>query len=170
MNGDSKGHDDLVRQSHLLWSRLLQTVEELDHRRHEAFDFRAQIERHLRGLVVVGGVLLVTTVGAVAVGANRVATAAERRRRNRWRLARRVWRRPESALWRRRYSIFAELARSLLLAIATAVATWRGRRFVTQLVRGESTPTRQPRTRHARHGSHGPGDGSDFGGIEPPPR
>ena len=142
MNGDSKAHDDLVRESHLLWSRLLQTVEELEHRRHEAFDLRAQIERHLRGLVVAGGVLLVAMAGAVALGANRVASAAERRRRNRWRLARRVWRHPERALWGRRRSVVAELARSLLVAIATAVASWHGRRFVAQLVRGESTSSR----------------------------
>jgi hypothetical protein len=134
MTVNGKSRDELAREANLVRSRLLRTVERLDQRRHDALDIRTQLERHLRQLVMAGGLLLVATAGAVALVVHHISTAAERRRRDRWRLARRVWRHPDRAMRAERRSFFGELARSLLLAIATTAVATPARRAVATLI------------------------------------
>ncbi len=131
MNHNGKSRDELAREANQVRSKLLRTVEELDRRRHEVLDVRAQLQAHVRQLALFGGLLLVATAGAVAAVVHRISTAAQRRRRNRWRLAKRVWRYPERTLRSERRSFFGELARSILLASASAAVTLPVRRAVT---------------------------------------
>ena len=138
MSGNSKSREDLSREAYQVRSQLVRTVDELDDRRHGALDFRMRLKRHLRNLAVAGGLLLVATAAAVAVVASRVATAPDRRRRNRWRLAKRLWRHPEKAMRAERRSFFGEVGRSLLLAIASTAVTVPARRWAAKLVGGKA--------------------------------
>jgi hypothetical protein len=130
MNHNGKSRDELAREANQVRTKLLRTVEELDRRRHEALDIRAQLHMHVRQLLLFGGVLVVATAGAVALVVQRISTSGQRRRRDRWRLAKRVWHHPERTLRGERRSFFGELARSILLAIASAAVTLPVKRAV----------------------------------------
>jgi hypothetical protein len=137
MNYDGKSRDDLARQANRVRTKLLRTVEQLDQRRHEAFDLKLQMKRHVRHLAVAGALLLVATAAGVALVVERVTTAAARRRRNRWRFAKRVWQHPERALRAERRSFFGEVVRGVLLATVTTALTIPARRAVAHLVEGK---------------------------------
>ena len=128
MNHNGKSRDELSRQATLVRSKLLQTVEQLDQRRHDALDLRRQLKTHIRQLAIVGGLVVVGTATAVALTVHRIATEAERRRRDRWRLARTVWRHPERGLRFGQRPFFKEVARSVGLAIVTMAITEPARR------------------------------------------
>ncbi len=138
MSDNGKPRQELAREANEVRSRLLRTVERLDQRRHDTFDLRIQLERHVRQVAVVGALLVVATAGAVALVVHRIATAAQRRRRDRWRLARRAWRHPERAMRGERRSFFGELARSVLLGVATTALTQPARRAVAALLESKS--------------------------------
>ncbi|MDP9001445.1 MAG: hypothetical protein M3O46_15195 [Myxococcota bacterium] len=135
MSGDAKSQEELSIEADEVRSKLLRTVEELDQRRHEALDLRFQIkrhlERHLEQVVLASGVLVLATAGTAAFVAYRLATAVDRRRRNRWRLAKYLWQRPERALRAQRRSWFAEIGRSALVALAGTLVTLPVRRLLT---------------------------------------
>lgn len=142
MNQNGKSRDQLAREANRVRAKLLHTVEQLDQRRHEVLDLRMQIQRHVRQLVLAGGILLVATGASVALIVYRISHAAQRRRRGRWTLARDVWRHPESALRGERRSFFGQVVRSVLLSLVTAALTIPARRFVAQLVEPKTTPAR----------------------------
>lgn len=147
MNHNGKSRDDLARQANQVRTKLLRTVEQLDQRRHEAFDLKLQMQRHFRQLAVAGGLLLVATAASVALVVERVTTAAERRRRNRWRFARRVWWHPERVLRAERRSFFGEIVRGVLLVAVTTALTIPARRAAARLVEGKSE---EPKSEPAR--------------------
>lgn len=128
-NGKSRAN--LEKQANEVRAKLLHTVEQLDQKRHETLDLRVQLDRHLRQLVIFGVVALACTAAVAALVVQRVASAAERRRRMRWSLAKGVWRHPERAMRvQRRRSFFYGLVRAVLLAIATTAITFPARREV----------------------------------------
>jgi hypothetical protein len=131
MNHNGKSRDELAREANQARSKLLRTVEQLDRRRHDALDLRLQLRRHVRQLMAVGGLLLLATAGAVALVVHRVTSFTQRRRRDRWVLAKSMWRHPDRAMRGERGSFFAELARSLLLTMASAAVSVPARRVVT---------------------------------------
>ncbi len=143
MNHNGKSRDDLARQANQVRTKLLRTVEQLDQRRHDALDLRVQMQRHFRQLVIAGGVLVLATAGAVALVVERVATAAQRRRRNRWRLAKRLWFHPDRELRAERRSFLGEIVRAVLLTVVTTALTIPARRAVARLMEG----TREPAAR-----------------------
>ena len=114
-------------------SQLLRTVAELNQRRHEALDVRSQLKSHLRTFAIGGGLLLVATAGSVALVVSRIATATHRRRRNRWRLARDMWRYPERAMRGERRSFFGQIARSLVITILSTAVSVSTRRLLARL-------------------------------------
>src|SRR5258708_7588919 len=135
MNHDGKSRDELTREANEVRSKLMRTVEQLDRRRHEAMDLTVQLKRHVRQVAAVGAVFLLATAAAVAIVVQRVASAAQRRRRDRWILARSMWRNPERALRaERRRSFFADLLRSALLSLANAAVTLPARRVIGLLL------------------------------------
>jgi hypothetical protein len=127
-NGDSRV--ELMRRADEVRFKLLRTVEQLDRRRHELFDLRRQLQRHSRQLAAAAGVLLLLTVGGVAIAGHRIATSAERRRRARWQLARELWRHPDRMIRAERRSFFGELVRLVLLTVLSAAVTVPARRGV----------------------------------------
>jgi hypothetical protein len=130
MNHNGKSRDELAREANQVRSKLLRTVEQLDRRRHDALDLPLQLKRHVRQLMALGALLLVATAGAMAIVVHRVATLAERRRRDRWILAKNMWRHPERAMRGERGSFFGELARSVLLTMASAAVSVPARRAI----------------------------------------
>jgi hypothetical protein len=135
MNHNGKSRDELAREANQVRTKLLKTVEQLDRRRHEALDLRVQLQRHVRQLTMVGGAILLGTCAAMVLVFHRVSTATERRRRNRWRLAKRVWWHPERALRAdRRTSFLGALLRPVLLALANALVILPARLWVMRLL------------------------------------
>jgi hypothetical protein len=135
MNHNGKSRDELAREANQVRTKLLRTVEQLDRRRHEALDLRAQLQRHVRQLTVLGGAIFLGTCAAMVVVVHRMSTATQRRRRNRWRLARRMWSHPERALRAdRRTSFLGALLRPVLLALANALVVLPARLWVTRLL------------------------------------
>jgi hypothetical protein len=145
MNHNGKSRDDLAREANQVRTKLLRTVEQLDQRRHDALDLRRQVQQHVRQLTLAAGVVILAVAGGVAVVVHRVATAAERRRRNRWRFARRVWRHPERAMRAERRSFLGEVARSVLLAVVSTAMAAPARRAVAFLVESAGS-RRTPRS------------------------
>jgi hypothetical protein len=82
---------------------------------------------------------------------HRLTTAGQRRRHNRWLLAKRVWWHPERAIRAERRSFFEELARGLLLAIASTAVTVPARRAVTTMLRGGEAEPAPKGNRQAVH-------------------
>lgn len=112
---------------------LLRTLDELDRRRHEAMDWRIQLQRNWPMLATAGGVMS-ALVGARLL----IAKLAERRRvkhlrRERVEALRRFWDHPER-LAPARHSGPVEWAMSLMGIFGSAVATRLSRRVALRLV------------------------------------
>jgi hypothetical protein len=120
-NRNGKVREDLLRQSQDMRDKLVRTVERLDGRRHDAFDVRKQLERHLKQVAIAGGVLIAGTAASAAYVMYRLMTAERRRRNARWRLAKDVWSRPERELRAQRGSFGMEVARSVAFSLATSL-------------------------------------------------
>ena len=120
-NRNGKVREDLLRQSQDMRDKLVRTVERLDGRRHDAFDVRKQLERHLKQFAIAGGLVIVGTAASTAFVMYRLMTAERRRSRARWRLAKDVWRRPDRELRAQRGSFGSEVVRSVAFSIATSL-------------------------------------------------
>jgi uncharacterized hydantoinase/oxoprolinase family protein len=136
MTHNGKSRTDLARQASVVRSKLLRTVEQLDQRRQQVRGMRVEVEEKLKSFAATAALVLIASVGAAAYTFQRVAGAAARRRRARWRLARQVWVHPERAMRGERRSFLGEVVRSLLLAIATTAVTIPARRAVSLLIEG----------------------------------
>jgi hypothetical protein len=137
MNTNGKSHDELASAANRARTKLLHTIEQLDHRRHEILEPRVQIVEHARQLAIAGGVLLAATAAGVGLAVYRARTAPRRRWHGRWVLARDVWRHPNRAMHGERRSFWEEALRSVLMTILTAAVTIPARRLLTELVEGK---------------------------------
>lgn len=116
---DTDDVEALTAEANAARAKLLRTVEEIDHRAHDAVNVRLQLRRHWKealGVAVVAGVLV---VGGVALAVYRLATRRERRRRQRFLMFRRVWQHPERAGRGDATTFWGKLARSIALSILT---------------------------------------------------
>jgi hypothetical protein len=120
----------LTVRANLVRSRLLGTIGALDGRLRAALGVERQVKRHA-GLLATVAVVLLTGVAAVAV--YRTATAERRRRRERWRMLRRVWMHPERTA-RAEESIVGKVARTLLVGAVRFVV----KRVAVQLAENEA--------------------------------
>jgi hypothetical protein len=127
---NGKAREDLLRQSQDMRNKLVRTVERIDQRRHDAFDVRKQLARHLKAAAIGAGLVIVGTAGAAAFVTYRTLTIERRRRRARWRLARDAWDRPQRELRAQRGSFIGEVLRSLTFTLATSLLAAPLRRFV----------------------------------------
>jgi len=136
-NGHGKSRDDLARQANQVRSKLLRTVEVLDQRRHEALDLKLQVQKHVRQIVGMAGIALVLSAGLVAFMVHHVTTGPERRRRDRVRLVRQMWHHPDRVIRgakREGRHFLVELARSVLLGVASTALLLPARRGITNLL------------------------------------
>jgi hypothetical protein len=136
--------ETLVRQADDVRTKLMRTVEQLDQRRHRLQGLRADMTEQVKRVAVTAGLVLLAAVGAAAYTVERLAGAAARRRRTRWRLAKDAWNNPSASLKTlrgnmrpERRSFFGEVIRSLLLAIVTTAVTIPARRTVAALLKGK---------------------------------
>jgi hypothetical protein len=131
-NGKRNGklRDDLLRQSDEMRNKLVRTVARIDERRHDTFDVRKQINRHLKQVAIAAGLILVGTSGVVAFAVYRVMSASQRRQGARWRLAKDAWSHPQRELRARRSSFAVEVLRSLAFTALTTLLAAPIRRAV----------------------------------------
>ncbi len=120
-NRNGKVREDLLRQSQDMRDKLVRTVERLDGRRHDAFDVRKQLERHLKQFAVAGGLVILGTAAGAAFVMYRLMTTERRRSRARWRLAKDVWSHPDRELRAQRGSFGSEVVRSVAFSLATSL-------------------------------------------------
>jgi hypothetical protein len=120
-NRNGKVREELLQQSQDMRDKLVRTVERLDGRRHDAFDVRKQLERHLKQFAIAGAVLIVSTAAGAAYVMYRLMTTERRRSRARWRLAKDVWSHPDRELRAQRGSFGSEVVRSVAFSLATAL-------------------------------------------------
>jgi hypothetical protein len=151
MSHDGELRDDLAHQADAVRDRLIRTVSLLDQRRHEALDLRYQLRRHVKRVVAMGLLVVAATAGALVLVTHRIATAAARRRRDRWRLARSVWRDPARALRAERGPIYEEALRSVALSLVTMILTTPARGVLKELMAAAAAATR-PAPRSSANG------------------
>lgn len=120
-NRNGKAREELLRQSEDMRDKLVRTVERLDGRRHDAFDVRKQLERHLKQFAIAGAVVIAGTAGGAAYVMYRLMSTERRRSRARWRLAKDVWSHPERERRAQRGSFGSEVVRSVAFSLATAL-------------------------------------------------
>jgi hypothetical protein len=143
MNHNGKSREDITRQANVVRKKLMRTVEQLDHRRHQVQGVSIEIGQQVKRVLALGALVVIASIGAAAYTVQRLTTSAARLRRARWRLARQVWMHPDRAMRAERGSFLGEVIRSLLLAIVTTAVTIPARRTVAALVEARRKPTEE---------------------------
>jgi hypothetical protein len=133
----------LMAKADMARARLLHTVAELDRRRHDALNVGNQVRRHMTGLLVLAGVSVVGLAGGALYIVHRAATAASRRRRERWRVMRRVWAHPER-FGSEPQSFGGKLWRSIAMGVLTTLAVAPARAFVRRVFESPRPPKTLP--------------------------
>jgi hypothetical protein len=141
MTHNGKSRADLARQANFMRTKLIRTVEQLDHRRHQVQGARVELGRQFKRFAATAALVVIASVGAAAYTMERIAGAAARRRKARWRLARDVWTHPDRTMRSRRRPFLAEVIRSLLLTIVTTAVSSPARRAVAALMEGRRKST-----------------------------
>jgi hypothetical protein len=145
--------ENLVRQADDVRTKLMRTVEQLDQRRHRLQGLRTEMKEQVKRVAVTAALVLFAAVGAAAYTVERLAGAASRRRRQRWRLAKEAWNHPAASMamlrgtrraMRSERSFLGEVIRSLLLAVATTAVTIPARRAVAALMQGREHKPAEP--------------------------
>lgn len=126
---DRDGHrQELQRRADDVRAKLVTTIERIDQRRHDLVDVPTQLGRHLKGVAVVVGLMIVGSAGVAAFATYRLV-AGSLRPRSTWRLPRGGGSRPERAAPLRR-SFVKDVARSLALTLVTTLLARPLRRAV----------------------------------------
>jgi len=146
MSQGGRSRDELLHEADAVRARLFETVGRLDRRRHEALDLKLQLQRHASMLAAAALIVLVITGSTVGFALSRLPGAAARRRRDRWRLARSVWRRPDRALRATRGPFFVEALRGVAMSIITMALTSPARRIVQEILSAASPVDRPARS------------------------
>lgn len=112
---------------------LWRTLEELDRRRVEAMDWRAQLKANWKLLAAAGGVLA-AMIGAKAYVSYRARTHVPKPElKERWGGLRRMWEHPERVA-PIRHARSAELGNKLLTIVGTAVATQLAKKVAVRVI------------------------------------
>lgn len=140
-NGDARQR--LEHEADRIRTRLLTTLDQLNQRRHEVTDVKLQAKRHVGGLVLIGGGVLLLGVG-VAVASWRIAHARAaayapsfwtRARRN---AALRAWRHPDRVANPNETS-FGGIIRKVLLGAITFTLTELAKRNIRRAITPHET-------------------------------
>ena len=111
-------HDErerLEREANLVRARLATTLEVLDKRGHDLVDVKLQLRRHAVPIAIVAGTVVLAVASGLGYAIYRVATRTERIRRERRRLASRVWNHPERVAQTQKPPVLLEIGRKLLV-------------------------------------------------------
>jgi len=126
---------ELEREADVARARLVNTIERLDRRRHDALDWRLQARKHSGELVLVGGAVVATVGVPVAIAIYRASTQTTRLRDERIRALTRFWEHPERVAVKRKRALGWFTTTVLLVAAGaafTAVARQRRGRTPAQ--------------------------------------
>jgi hypothetical protein len=93
---------ELEQEAELTRARLIETIDQLEQRGHDAFDWRMQLRRHSGALTLVGSACAATAALPVAVAIYRAATRPGRMRDERAHALMRFWEHPERVAVKRR--------------------------------------------------------------------
>jgi hypothetical protein len=115
-------------------SELLVTLQELDRRRHRAFDLKYQAEKHFTLVVVVAGCAAAAAGMAVAISLTRARTHRESLLGARLRELMRAWEAPHPAARSAAPGVSAAAARKLVTVLAVTLATQFARRSAQRLL------------------------------------
>jgi hypothetical protein len=113
---------ELEREADVARARLLNTIEQLDQRRHDALDWRLQARRHSGELAVLASALALTIGVPVGVAVYRASTRDARLRKERIRALTRFWEHPERVAAKRKHKV-GWLLTALVAAVAGTAAT-----------------------------------------------
>lgn len=134
MNEEDKSREELVQEADAARARLLETVDQLDQRRHEVLDPGLQIRKHARVLTAGGVVLAATVGGGVGLVLHHRSTASRRLWRERARLLSSLWRHPDRALHGMRDSLLGSVVRSVVASLIATAVTVPARRLLADLI------------------------------------
>jgi len=145
----------LEREANRTRERLLDTLSELDNRRHEVTEHPGELIKavaleHLRPIAIATGTLILGVAGLIGWSVYRLATQAQRRREERWRALRRWWNHPERIARRapEEAPLAWQLGRKILLsAVGFAAVELTKRTVARALPRVEARNEGLPRSR-----------------------
>ena len=125
-------------------ARLLETVDAIDRKGHDALNVGLQVRKHAEPIALGGGAIVLTIAAGVGLVAYRIATRRERLRHERFSMLRRMWQHPERAARREPTSFFGQLARSVALGLLGAVVLIPAKRLLAERAVDAAT-RRRPR-------------------------
>jgi cell division ATPase FtsA len=135
---------ELEREAERARARLLSTLDVLDRRRHDAFDVKLQVHKHLGAVASVAAGIVVVAGGAVAISAIRASSRRRHKGRARMQAFARMWRNPERAAKYQPRSVMGEVMRKAVIAAAALVAVEVAKRVmraaVVEPMLGPATP------------------------------
>jgi NADH:ubiquinone oxidoreductase subunit 5 (subunit L)/multisubunit Na+/H+ antiporter MnhA subunit len=172
----------LEAQADQVRAKLATTLERLDRKRHEIVhlaDVPAQIEEHVVPIAAGAALVLVATGALVTYSVIRLATASQRRPRERMQALRRAWYQPEY-VGQKKVSFLGDLLRKLAMGAATTVAMRLVKKAMDnpqlmaalppqlQMLAGPSRPRRKrPRAAVVSGSGFVVDDGDTVSGVEP---
>ena len=125
-------------------ARLLETVDAIDRKRHDAFNVGLQVRKHAEPIAIGGGAIVLAVAAGVGLVAYRIATRRERLRHERFSMLRRMWQHPERAARREPTSFFGRVARNVALGLLGAVVLLPARHLLADLA-VDAVTRRRPR-------------------------
>lgn len=135
MSADNNLHRDrLEANANALRSRLARTLESLDRRRHDAFNVTIQAKRHPGFLAAVGGAMVAATAGSGLITYLVIRHRKSQRFTERLHAITRSWRHPERVARDKPRSLPAELARGVLISLASFVVSQIAERALMKLL------------------------------------
>jgi hypothetical protein len=115
---------ELEHEADMTRARLLRTIDALDRKRRELFDFKLQLRRHTGDIVSAAGGLLIGAGATAAVVLYRRHRHERRVRQERVRAIARLWQHPERIAARQ--SMLGTAVRLVLVVVATMATTTLG--------------------------------------------
>ena len=123
--------EELERQANLVRSRLLDTIDAIDRRRHAMTDVRHQVRKHALPVGIGTGVLVLGIAAGIAYAVHRVGTRDERRRRDRYRALGALWNHPERvAHAKKERPVGLEIGRKILVGAVTFLGLTLAKRYI----------------------------------------
>jgi hypothetical protein len=119
---DDESRARLELEANRVRSRLMDTLDVIDRRRHDLLDVRLQLRQHTDLLAKGLGGLALLIGGGIALGVYRSRARRQHLREERMRALTRFWQHPDRIAREKRQSMLAEIGRKLLVGVATFTA------------------------------------------------
>ena len=137
---EDKSLAKLEMEANRVRSRLLDTLERLDRKRHEITNVRLQVREHAPELAAVGGALALLLGGSVLLAVLGARRHERKLREERVRAIGRFWRHPEWLAQKKRSSLAGEIGRKVLVGMVTFAAIELAKRGVRRALVAPAVP------------------------------